>query len=164
MADVLSTARITVGGTRAGFGATGRIDKKLAAVAEAADDLRDCWDEVGALYAKRQRDIFARGGRPRWKPLSPDYIAAKRRDGLAGKTLVRTGLLRNAMTSPRPIRTAPRYVVFGPYRKAPHWTLHKYGSRKMPKRDPLPPLTKAERVKVRDIIARHLAKTWTRAA
>ena len=164
MADILSTTRIRVGGRQAGFGTTGRIDSKLAAVAQAADDLSDAWDEVGALYAKRQKDIFNRGGRPKWKPLSPDYIRAKRRDGLAGKIMVRTGVLRDAMTNPRPIRTAPQYVVFGPYRKAPHWSLHKHGSRKMPKRDPLPPLTKAERRRVRDIIARHLAKAWDKAA
>ena len=135
--------------------------KKLEEVGEGADNLGDVWPKIGQLFAKRQSDIFAKGGRPRWKPLKPRYILQRRRDGLGGRTLVRTGALKRAATDPKPAKASPKYAVFGPAgRTAPHWVLHKHGTKRMPKRDPLPNFTKAERVQVRELIAKHVVKPW----
>lgn len=134
-----------------------RLISKLEQVAQGADDLSDAWPDVGEVFAARQKEIFDKGGRPKWKPLSPDYILQRRREGLGGKTLVRTGLLRYAVTDSRPARSAGAYAVFGPAgRTAPHWTLHKYGTKKMPRRNPLPAFNKAERKQVRDLLAKHI--------
>jgi phage gpG-like protein len=146
---------------KVGLVGSDKIDRKLEQVAAAADDLGDMWPEVGEVFAERQRAIFTKGGRPRWKPLDPDYILQRRRDGLGGRTLIRTGLLRDAVTQAKPAKTGPKFAVFGPAgRTAPHWVLHKHGTKRMPKRDPLPKFSKAERKRVRDLIAEHVVKPW----
>ena len=138
-----------------------KVARNLDRVAHAADDLGDVWPEVGDLFAMRQKAIFDKGGRPKWKPLSPKYILQRRREGLGGRTLVRTGLLRDSVTQARPAKTGPKFAVFGPAgRTAPHWVLHKHGTKRMPKRDPLPNFTKKERGQVRDLIAVHIVKPW----
>lgn len=123
------------------------------------------WPAVGRMYAGRERKLFQSGGRPKWKPLSPDYILNRRRDGLGGRILIRTGRLRDAVSSPTPAKSSTRFAVFGPSgRTAPHWTLHKYGTTRMPKRDPLPSLTKKERAGVRDIMADYITSAWKQPA
>ena len=146
---------------KVGLVGTDRIASKLQAVAHAADDMSDVWPEVGDLFSSRQKSLFDKGGRPKWKPLSPRYIMKRRNEGLSGRILVRTGLLRDAATSATPAKTSPKFAVFGPAgRTAPHWVLHKHGTKRMPKRDPLPTFTKKERGQVRDLIAEHIVKEW----
>ena len=140
---------------------TSELLKKLEGVGRGADNLDDVWPDVGELFARRQKDLFAKGGRPKWKPLSPRYIVARRGEGLGGRTLVRTGLLKRSVTDARPAKAGAKYAVFGPAgRTAPHWVLHKHGTKRMPKRDPLPAFTKGERAQVRDLIAKHIVKPW----
>ena len=147
---------------RVGIIGVDRIDKKLLEVGHAADDLSSVWPEVGAFFAKRQRELFAKGGRPKWKPLSPRYVVARRKDGFGGRTLVRTGVLRDAVTKATPAKQTDHYALFGPAEKTVGWwALHKHGTRRMPRRDPLPAFNKAERKTVRDLIAEHIVKGVT---
>jgi len=138
-----------------------QITAKLVEVGNSADSLRDVWPVIGKFFAARQEAIFDKGGRPKWKPLKPDYILRRRRQGFAGRTLVRSGSLRRAATSPKPAKATDKYAVFGPSGKtASYWPLHKHGTRRMPRRDPLPPFSKSERQKVRDLIGKHIVKPW----
>lgn len=122
-----------------------------------ASNLSKAWPAVGEFYSVREQAIFDKGGRPKWKPLSPHYIVQRRKEGLGGRTLVRTGLLKRSVTDARPAKSNDQMAVFGPAgRTAPHWVLHKHGTKRMPKRDPLPALTKGERSKVRDILAAYV--------
>ena len=119
------------------------------------------WPAVGKLFAARQRKLFRGGGRPKWAPLDPDYIMQRRAQGLSGRILVRTGRLRDEVSSPTPAKSSDRFAVFGPAgRTAPHWTLHKHGTKRMPKRDPLPSLTKGERSKIREMLADYVSSAW----
>lgn len=129
-------------------------DRMLLSVARSLTDLSPVWPKAGKWWARREEGIFARNGRPRWKPLSPGYIVRRRKEGMGGHMLVRTGTLKRAVTSAAPKRATRQYAVFGPRgRAAPHWSLLKTGTSSMPKRDPAPPPTKAERAEVAKILA-----------
>lgn len=137
------------------------ISRKLDRTMVLAANYSGIWPAIGQLYAAREKKLFAGGGRPKWKPLAPDYIMNRRRDGLGGKILIRTGRLRDAATDPDPAKSNTRMAVFGPAgRTAPHWVLHKHGTSRMPKRDPLPALTKGERKQVREILADYVTSAW----
>lgn len=144
---------------------TRSASRAVVAASEAAADLSPAWPGVGDWWRARELQVFARGGRPRWAPLSPSYILARRRHGLGGAILVRTGRLRDAVTSRTPARATARWAVFGPHgRQAPHWSLVKTGTGSMPRRDPMPRLTPTERTQVRGIVAGHLHRRLGRAA
>lgn len=137
--------------------------KTFDRTAALAANLTKAWPAVGKLYSERESALFAGSGKikggagKKWAPLSPRYIVARRREGLGGQTLVRTGLLRRSVTDDTPAKASYQYAVFGPSgRTAPHWVLHKHGTKRMPKRDPLPALTKGERSKVRAILSAYV--------
>ncbi len=74
------------------------LQRELQEVAERGGDPRPALREVGDDYREAQAGNFARGGRPRWKPLSPEYAARKARQGRGSQVGVATGGLRDSLT------------------------------------------------------------------
>ncbi len=85
-----------------------------------AADARPAWPAVGGVVAGEVREQFASGGArfgrgQRWSPLDPAYLRRKRAAGFSGGILVRTGALRDSLTS-RPMsieRYTPDSARFG---------------------------------------------------
>jgi phage gpG-like protein len=88
------------------------MQRQLIDVAERGGDARPVLTEVAEMFRGDQRANFARGGQPRWKPVSPEYAARKARLGRGTKVGVYTGGLRDSL-----IRKGDSYHL---ERVAPH--------------------------------------------
>lgn len=78
--------------------------RRLIDVAKRGGDARPALMKVADLFRHDQQANFARGGRPRWAPLSPEYAAYKARTGHGTRIGVYTGGLRDSL-----IREGDRY-------------------------------------------------------
>jgi phage gpG-like protein len=72
------------------------LQGQLIHIAERGGDAGPAFEKVARVFREDQRQNFARGGRPRWKPLSPEYAAWKARHGHSGGIGVLTGTLRDS--------------------------------------------------------------------
>jgi hypothetical protein len=104
------------------------------------------WDGVGQVWAERQRKVFATASFGRWAPLKYETIMDKRRMGRDSSPLVRTGMLRNEVSSPTPRSSSPHFVILGPQRGAviEYAKYHLHGNG-VPQRNPVPRFSPAER-------------------
>lgn len=126
------------------------VVSRLDGMARRAADLTKAWPEVGRVWAEREGKIFASAG-PGWAPLSSKSLMAPR----TGGPLVRTGALRDALTSATPRRSGPRFAVFGPADGADvRGGLFAKRGGHAPKRDPVPPLRPAEKKEMLDAMAK----------
>ena len=129
-----------------------QVSRALALSAAAVKDLRPVWEDIYDDFLKRERSLFtvegAQGSPTRelgssgswgpWAPLDPMYAARKRAQGFGSKILVRTGRLRDSLTSrgadavfdPQPLSVAVGTGV-------PYAGYHQTGTRRMPKREPV---------------------------
>lgn len=80
------------------------LQQRLIDVAARGRDARPALAEVAETFRDDQRANFARGGRPRWKPVSPEYAARKAREGRGTRVGVYTGGMRDSL-----IRKGDRY-------------------------------------------------------
>lgn len=80
------------------------LQAELNEVAERAGDARPVLREIAENYREAQRTNFARGGKPRWKPLTAEYAARKAASGRGSQVGVYSGGLRASM-----IRRGARY-------------------------------------------------------
>lgn len=74
------------------------IQLRLIEIAARGGDARPVLEQVAETFRDDQRANFARGGRPKWKPLSPQYAARKARLGKGTQVGVYTGGLRDSLT------------------------------------------------------------------
>lgn len=74
------------------------VQRRLIEIAARGADPRPVLGRVAEAFRDDQRANFARGGRPRWKPVSPEYAARKARLGRGTQVGVYTGGLRDSLT------------------------------------------------------------------
>lgn len=122
------------------------------------------WRRVGSYLSMSIRRQFATEGsyhgRP-WRPLKPDYLQWKIRNGYSRKTLVQTGAMKASFVS-RPMSIEKyygKYAVYGSDNELAKY--HQYGTRKDGKQinPPRPMLVASKRTKaaIRGIIEDYLA-------
>lgn len=75
-----------------------QLQLQLVQIAERAGDPRPVLERIAEEFRDDQRANFTRGGRPKWKPLSPEYAARKARRGTGGGIGVYTGGLLDSLT------------------------------------------------------------------
>lgn len=136
-------------------------------------NLEPAWVKVGSYLSQVNRRQFATEGaylgKP-WKPLKPDYLQWKVRNGYGGrKTLVQTGALRASFTS-RPMSLeviSGNKAMFGSTDRKAVWHqhgTHRNGKRAIPARPIIVKTPKLSR-DIADIIAEyivHKSRTTTR--
>lgn len=132
------------------------VEKRLDRVAHAADDLRPVWPEIGRLWTSRQHTVFASNGLGRWAPRAMVTI----RTGQS--PLVDTGVMRQGLDDSRPIWSRKKGAAWGGDRSDRRVyniaVFHAYGTSRMPKRLPVPPLRAAERKAWVGLVGKHLRK------
>ena len=129
-----------------------QVNRSLMLSADAIKDLSPVWDDIYDDFLQRSGDVFSSegnvGSKSRelgggswgpWAPLNPIYAAQKLARGFGSKILVRTGRLRDSLTSrgsadavfqPQPLRLAVGT-------KTPYAGYHQVGTAKMPRREPV---------------------------
>lgn len=80
------------------------LQRQVIDMAERGGDARPILGRVAEVFRDDQKVNYARGGRPRWKPVSAEYAARKARQGRGTKVGVYTGGLRDSL-----IREGDRY-------------------------------------------------------
>lgn len=123
-------------------------------------DLRAVFDEFGDYYAAFHFFRFARSGQfigtKRWAPLNPKYKARKTATYGARPILTATGALAASLNH-RPFdvdRISFQRAEFGT--KVDYARFHQTGTRFMPKRAIIVPLTKAQMKLLEKIVADHI--------
>lgn len=102
-----------------------------------AKDLRPVWPAVGDVIATSMHQQFtsagAAGGRP-WKPLNPDYLSWKIKNGYDPRTLVKTGAMMQQFTS-RPMGHERHLKARGEFGvTTPYYKFHHLGTKHMSQR------------------------------
>ena len=125
----------------------------------AANDLSPVWPEIGRLWERRQRTVFATNGLGAW----PLEAATTIRTNVS--PLVDTGIMRDGISAATPIWSGKMGAAWGaPKSNRRVWNvavLHAVGTKRMPKRMPVPSLRAAEsRVWVSGI-EKHLRKAMS---
>ena len=144
----------------AGLVGMAEVLDRLTDLSDAASDLSPTWDELGRLWAGRMDDVFDSAGNGRWTGFAPSTIAEHE------SPLVDEGVMRDGLT-----RTHPRYsdemkVAFGPPKHSRRVqgvaTLntvgHRRGSKMVPPRPVVPPLSAGERRQWLGVIEDHIQK------
>lgn len=130
------------------------VSARLDKVAHAADDVSPVGTEVGRLWANRQQAVFASNGLGAW----PIEAAVTLRSNQS--PLVDTGVMRQGLTDARPIWLEKYGFAFGaPMRDRRVFNIavfHAYGTKRMPKRLPVPPLRAAERRAWMGLVVQHM--------
>lgn len=67
------------------------VQSRLIEIATRGGDARPVLRRIAAEFREDQRTTYARGGRPKWKPLSPEYAARKAREGRGNRVGIYTG-------------------------------------------------------------------------
>ncbi len=151
------TARVKTGGIR-------NIKVRIDLTSKRIKNPAPVWVKVGSYLAAVNRKQFATHGaylgKP-WKPLKPEYLQWKIKNGYSRKTLMQTGAMRLSFVS-RPVAIEKYYkksAVFGSdNRLAPY---HQYGTFRNGKRaiPPRPIMYKNRQTvrAVKSILADHIA-------
>ncbi|MEZ5119664.1 MAG: hypothetical protein R2686_07150 [Candidatus Nanopelagicales bacterium] len=136
------------------------VEARLDKVSRAADNLRPVWPEVGRLWADRENTVFASNGLGRW---APEAIVTMRTNQ---SPLVDTGVMRDGLTRAAAIWEKDHGAAWGASRHDRRVfniaVFHTYGTSRMPKRIPVPPLRAAERRAWVGLIRKHMHKAITR--
>jgi hypothetical protein len=137
------------------------VEARLDKVADAADDMRDVWPEIGRLWADRQNTVFATDGLGKWGLRAASTIAEGQ------SPLVDTGVMREGVTNAPPI-WAKKYGAAWGANKADRRVMniavlntvgHKSrGASMVPPRVVVPPLRPAERKAWIGLVAKHMHK------
>lgn len=73
------------------------LQQEINDLAERAGNTRPVLREIAEDYREAQRENFRRGGKPKWKPLTPEYAARKALAVPGRKVGVYTGRLRDSL-------------------------------------------------------------------
>jgi hypothetical protein len=130
------------------------VERRLDAVAEAASDISPTFRELGDKFAARQDSVFDTNGWGRWAPRAPSTIA----EGVS--PLVQTGIMRDGLDDDATIWRGKNAAAFGGRRSDRRVfniaVFHAYGTSRMPKRLPVPPLRAAEKREWIDVVRDHM--------
>lgn len=119
-----------------------KVTLQIDAMSKRTKNLTPVWKTVGSYLAMANRKQFATHGAyygTPWKPLKPDYLQWKIKNGYSRKTLVQTGSMKASFTS-RPMtieKYYPKKAEFGsnhPLAKFHHNGTHRNGKRAIPPR------------------------------
>jgi len=136
------------------------VEARLDKVAHAADDVSPIWPQIGRLWDDRQSTVFASNGFGRW----PAEAVVTMRSNQS--PLVDTGVMREGLTMAHPIWDTQRGAAWGAPKSDRRVfniaVFHAYGTSRMPKRLPVPPLRAAERRAWLGVLAKHMHKAVTR--
>jgi phage gpG-like protein len=77
------------------------VQQQLNDIAERGMDPRPVLYRVAEMFREDQRANFARGGRPKWKPVSPEYAARKAREGKGSQVGLYSGDLKYSLINKR---------------------------------------------------------------
>jgi len=125
-----------------------QINAKLLIKVNKLSDFSPIFKELSSDWFEKQRKMFegegfvSGEGRPydkRWKELSPKYKEWKEEHYPGRKILELTGALKEELTNERNATITKKVLEIRATRKVNGWNLarlHKYGTRKMPARDP----------------------------
>jgi len=134
----------------------GDVEARLDKVGHAAEDLTPVWPQIGRLWEDRQDQVFASNGLGRW---APEAVVTMRSNQ---SPLVDTGVMRRGLTLSHPIWHVEQAASYGAPRSDRRVyniaVFHAYGTARMPKRLPVPPLRAAERRAWVALVAKHLHK------
>ena len=132
------------------------VEDRLDRLGDAADDLRPVWPQIGRLWTNRQHTVFASNGLGRWAP--PAAVTLRTHQS----TLVDTGVMRAGLDDAAPIWSRKKGAAWGGDRGDQRVyniaVFHAYGTNRMPKRLPVPPLRAAERKAWIGLVGKHLKK------
>lgn len=126
------------------------LEARLTSMALAAADLSGAWTDVGHWWRSRQVTVFTTANRGAWPMRDPDTKKMGR------GTLIRTGELLRAVSSPKPIYSSPTTARFGASGSAGWYGVFHQRGKGVPLRQPVPPITNAEADEVVKIIAKHI--------
>ena len=141
----------------------GHAQQKLRAMAMRARSPEKAWPKVGSYLSAVNRRQFATNGGylgTPWKPLKPDYLLWKVREGYSSHTLIQTGAMRLSFTS-RPMAievysgNKARFGSDHPLAAFHQRGTHRNGKRAVPAR-PIMRVTPKVRKDVKDIIADYI--------
>lgn len=117
-----------------------QIDRTLARMADAAEDMRPVWEVLASRFAKLEARQFASEGAygsGGWAALSPDYAAWKEANYPGKPILERTGALKASLTE-RPFGVEvldARAMAVGS--GIDYGAFHQAGGRNLPQRRPV---------------------------
>lgn len=142
------------------------LQAELIELAERVDDPAPAFRVIADDFRKEQAANFSRGGRPKWKPLSPAYAAQKARQGKDAAIGQYTGGLRSSLTNendPYHIEriTRTKDLVVGSANPVSHLFGGKHKTRRQPRRKPFV-LTPAMRRYYLQVMQDWLAEGQTR--
>ena len=132
------------------------LTRDLRTLADRSSDLRPLWGQVADMFVQRQKDVFTSG---RLAPLAPESVRRKR----VHKTepMVGTGALRQATYRYSPIKSTNDRASFGIPKGGTRKSIgamHAVASGSRPKRDVVPNWSKAERLKILDMLSDYLMR------
>lgn len=128
---------------------------KFSRFASKIDDFTPAWNLIAEDFYQLEEDLFnsqGASGLRGWAPLAPSTLRRKKGPSI----LVESGALRRSLTRPggRNIRKITRSEArFGS--KDPKVVFHFYGTRTMPRREPIQ-LTEADKKRWVKLVQRHL--------
>lgn len=135
------------------------VQARLDTVSDAADDLHPVWPQIGRLWASRQDTVFASNGLGRW---APEAVVTMRSNQ---SPLVDTGVMREGLSAASTIWDTDRAAAWGAEKSDRRVfniaVFHTYGTSRMPKRLPVPPLRAAERKAWVGLLGKHLRRAIT---
>lgn len=116
---------------------TGRVATRFLRMSAAANDMRPVWRRFARILAEHNERAFNTLGasnRRGWRPLSARTQAWKTANGFYGPPLVRTGEMRQAMTTAsRLLRYSGRNMAYFEV-QSDIYQYHHFGTRYMPQR------------------------------
>ncbi len=141
----------------------GDADSKLARLDRATTDSSEFWPTLGSWWAKRERSVFQSHGFGRWAPLRASTILERRSIGLnSDSPLIRTGTLLDTVSTSRPVKTGPKFAVFGSHGGSGEAAgLHVRAGEHGPARNPVPALRAAEKKEVLTMLSEWLRRART---
>lgn len=126
---------------------------RLDRLDEAADDLHPVWDDLGGLFAARERTVFAASA---WAPFAAVTLRTHQ------SPLVDTGVMLQGLSAARPIWARDHGAAYGAAKSDRRVfnvaVFHTYGTKHMPARIPVPRLRAAERRTWTEAVHRHLKR------
>lgn len=97
------------------------IERQSAELALALADLMPLWERLIPIMGDIEREVFSTRGHGSWPPLAESTIAQKSKHGYPLDPLVRTGALKNELTSGSAHHITPDSMVYGTDLDYAHW-------------------------------------------